>query len=376
MTGGRTWRTLGLMTGTSLDGVDACLADISLAGDGLAFDIIESVTVPLAGDIRQAIRAAQSGSPDDLAALHYRLGSLYADVGERIAAGQQVALAGIHGQTIAHADGQHTLQIGSPTALALRLGIPVVANFREADITAGGRGAPLMPFLDWLLCRGRAAGTLTLNIGGIANLAYVPAGADREQVTGFDSGPGMCLIDAAAEQLFGERGDLDGRFSSAGSVDQALLDELLAHPFIGQAPPKSTGTDVFSPALVTEIIDRRRLPPADLLRTLVRFTALSVAENVHKFVPAPAGPTELVVSGGGARHPLLKADLAAELRSWRWVTSEVLGVGPDAKEALLMAVLAVAKMEGIPGAMPGVTGAGRALLLGQVTDVSPRPGAE
>ena len=364
------------MTGTSLDGVDACLADISLDGDGLAVDILETATVPLAGDIRQAIRAVQTGTPDDLAALHYRLGSLYADVGERIAAGRHVALAGIHGQTIAHADGQHTLQIGSPTDLALRLGIPVIANFREADITAGGRGAPLMPFLDWLLCRGRAAVTLTLNLGGIANLTHVPAAADREQVIGFDTGPGMCLIDAAAEQLFGERGDLDGRLSSAGSVDQGLLDELLAHPFIGQGPPKSTGTDVFSPAMVRQIIDRRRLQPADLLRTLVRFTALSVAENVHKFVPALTGQAEMVMSGGGGRHPVLMADLDADLPEWKRVTSQVLGVDPDAKEALLMAVLAVAKMEGIPGNMPGVTGAGRALLLGQVTDVSLQPGTK
>jgi anhydro-N-acetylmuramic acid kinase len=349
-----------------MDGVDACLVDMSLTGDQLDFETIVCLTEPFDTGLRASIETALNGSVDDAAALHYDLGSVYAAVAEKAADGRNLDLVGLHGQTVAHRDGRYTMQVGSPAQLAQRLGVPVVSNFREGDIAAGGNGAPLMPYLDWLLCRNRGP-ALTLNIGGIANLAAIPAVAARADVRGFDTGPGMCLIDEASRLLFDSQADLNARHSSSGTVNEHLLAELMSHPFINRQPPKSTGRDEFGSGMVAALVDRYPLPPEDFIRTLVRFTAGSIAENVRRFGNSPLDGGELIISGGGLRHPLVSSDLEAELPGLKVVTSEAVGVDPDFKEALLMAVLAVANLEGQPGNMPAVTGAGAEVILGQVT---------
>ncbi len=365
--GTREQTVLGLMSGTSMDGVDACLARIHLATDRFEFQVLDAVTVPFTPDERETIAHCLTGNADEVAALHYRLGAAYARVAADFLGERPVDLVGCHGQSVAHRDGHYTLQVGAAAHLNQALKVPVVSNFREADIAAGGNGAPLMPFLDWLLCRARPAATVVLNIGGVANISAVAPGMDQMKVIGFDTGPGMGLIDEAAGLLFNDTMDADGRYSAAGTVRGEILSDLMFHPYVNRRPPKSTGRDEFGRGMVEELAARFPVPPADLLRTLVRFTARSVAENIRRFVDFHTQVDTLIVSGGGVHHPLLMADLKAELPACEVTDSQVLGIDPDYKEALLMAVLAAACVEGIPGNMPGVTGAEKVIVLGQVT---------
>lgn len=357
---------MGLMSGTSMDGIDTIVANVALSEDGLEFEVLSRSAKPFADGDREAIKSALSGNADSLADLHFRLGELYGEAAAEAAAGHNLELVGLHGQTVAHKDGVYSLQLGSPGPLSARFGVPVAFNFREADIVAGGNGAPLMPYLDWLLVRGRADTVVTLNLGGIANISHIPAGGQKVDVIGFDTGPAMSLIDCACGHLFSERVDLDGKLSDGGTVDAQLLEELLRHPYISRRPPKSTGVDEFGAAMVADILNGFSGSGADLLRTLIAFTARSVATNIHNFVPTNGQSGMLAVSGGGAHHPTVMGDLARELPSWQIEPSSVLGIDPDIKEALLMAVLAVAKMENRPANMPAVTGARREVVLGQL----------
>lgn len=350
-----------------MDGVDACLARITLSTARLRFKILDCVVLPFEADLKAVIAEALTGRGDDLAALHVRLGQVYAQDAERFLKGRSVDLVGCHGQTVAHRDGRFTLQVGATAPLSQRLGAPVVSGFRDADLAAGGNGAPLMPFLDWLLCQSRSSPAVTLNLGGVANISAIPSDAGRLDVLGFDTGPGMGLIDEAAQRLFGSPYDRDGGYSVGGVVHEELLAELMAHPFISRRPPKSTGRDEFGEELVKQLVGRFPIPPADMLRTLVCFTARSIAYNIRQFVKFHRSVDTLIASGGGVRHPLLMSDLQAELPGWDVVTSGVLGIDPDYKEAFLMAVLAVAHIQGMVGNMPGVTGAAKSVVLGQRT---------
>ena len=359
-----------------MDGVDACLASIRLSGGQIEFQILDNVTVPFTTEEKEAITRSLTATTDEVGDLHFRLGAAYARVAGDFLDGRPVDLAGSHGQTVAHCDGRYTLQVGTPAHLSQILKAPVVSNFRDADMAAGGNGAPLMPFLDWLLCQSKAwpltghsrpVSAVVLNLGGVANISAVTPGMDQTEVVGFDTGPGMGLIDEAARLLFDSPSDLDGRYSAGGTIREEILTDLMAHPFIRRRPPKSTGRDEFGGELVRRLVKKYTLPPADLLRSLVRFTARSIADSIRRFVNFHDMIETLIASGGGVHHPLLVADLEAELPGWEVTTSQVLGIDPDIKEALLMAVLAVAHVQGIPGNMPGVTGARRLVVLGQIT---------
>jgi len=350
-----------------MDGVDACLTSIRLSAGRLEFQIQDTVTVPFTVDEKEAITRSLTGTADEVAALQFHLGKAYARIAGDFLDGRPVDLAGCHGQTIAHSDGRYTLQVGTTAHLSQALKVPVVSSFRDADIAAEGNGAPLMPFLDWLLCRSRPAPTVILNLGGVANISAVAPGMDQMEVVGFDTGPGMGLIDEAAKLLFDSQSDLDGRYSNGGNIRDEILSELIAHPYIRRHPPKSTGRDEFGVGLVKLLVEKYALPSADLLRSLVRFTARSIADSIHRFVNFNDKIETLIASGGGVHHPLLMADLGMELPGWEVTTSKALGIDPDIKEALLVAVLAAAHIQGIPGNMPGVTGARELVVLGQIT---------
>lgn len=367
---------LGLMSGTSMDGVDACLTQITLSPRRFGFKVQDTVTVPFAADEKEAIVRSLTGSADEVATQHFHLGEIYARVATDFLRGRRVDLVGLHGQTVAHRDGSYSLQVGTPAYLCHALRVPVVTGFRDADVAAGGNGAPLMPFLDWLLSHSkvwplkdnsRSRAAVVLNLGGIANVSAVSPDTGRSEVVGFDTGPGMGLIDEAAQLLFDSPSDNDGRYSAAGIIRDEVLSELMEHPFICRHPPKSTGRDEFGGELVRQLVKRFTVPPADLLRSLVRFTARSIVESVSRFINLDGAITTLIASGGGVHHPLLMADLAEELPGWSVNTSQILGIDPDFKEALLMAVLAAARVKGIPGNMSGVTGAREQVVLGQVT---------
>lgn len=356
---------LGMMSGTSMDGIDLCLARLSLSADEFEFHIEDTATVPFSDELHDKIRAGLSGSPDAVGELQFLMGQAYAHAAVNFLHGRKVDLAGMHGQTIAHKDGAYTLQVGTPAYLAGSLQIPVISNFREADIAAGGNGAPLMPYLDWLMARKRRVGLITLNLGGVANLSAVPPDARQKEVMGFDTGPGMGLLDEAAQRLFDKPMDLDAEISRLGQVDEKLLAELMNHAFVKRVPPKSTSRDEFGKAMMDHLINESNLSPHDIMRTLVRFTAKSVAFNINQFIKFKLSKDTIIASGGGVHHPLVMKDLAAELPGWDLADSHALGVDPDVKEALLMAVLAVANMEAISANMPGVTGARSQVLLGQ-----------
>ncbi|MEJ2503998.1 MAG: anhydro-N-acetylmuramic acid kinase [Gemmatimonadota bacterium] len=382
-------RVVGLMSGTSLDGIDAALVDVSEGGNadaGPEWRLSGLETVPYSAARREEIHGAiLRGEPAALTRLHARLGEWFAAAVQGLcdAAGitpSQVDLIGCHGQTIWHEpprgeDRGATLQLGDPATLAERTGIPVVSDFRSRDMAAGGEGAPLVPWVDALLFAGDRVRILQ-NIGGMANLTRVPARGSGEGVVAFDTGPGNALLDAAVELATDGRAhfDRDGLRARKGRVDEMLLAELLDDPYFRRPPPKSTGRERFGRGFVQALVARIRPTGdaewADLIATLTALTARSVADAVERWAPADGG--DVIVTGGGARNPALVERLADALAPVPVRTGEVLGIDPDAKEALAFAILAWAHVRGRPANVPGVTGAAGPRVLGSYTPGDPR----
>jgi anhydro-N-acetylmuramic acid kinase len=280
-----------------------------------------------------------------------------------------VELIGCHGQTIYHEGGRNTLQIGEPAILAERAGAPVVSNFRARDIAAGGQGAPLVPYLDYVLFRHPRRTRIALNIGGIANLTVIPPGAQLEDLVAFDTGPGNMVIDALAREATAGRQNYDrgGRIAARGTVDRRLLDELLRDPYYRRRPPKSAGREQYGAAFV-ERMKRSGRPIEDLVATATVLTAATIARAVIEQTrePRPA-PIDLIVSGGGGHNPQIMAHLAGFLPGIGVASSSDYGIDADAKEAIAFAVLAYATWRGRPSNVPSATGARRPVVLGSIT---------
>jgi 1,6-anhydro-N-acetylmuramate kinase len=263
-----------------------------------------------------------------------------------------------------------TLQIADPALIAERTGVPVVSDFRTADMAAGGQGAPLVPMVDYLLLRDSKQGTAALNIGGIANVTVIPANAKAEDVFGFDSGPGNMLIDGLVRHFTKGRKSYDagGRWAGQGKVLEPLLDRMLNFPFFRQQPPKSAGREQFGRWFIKYyFLKGRRARPEDLLRTAAELTAATVAGALERFVFPRARIDRLIISGGGAHNRVLLASLQAFLPSLAINLSDRYGLPVDAKEAIAFAVLADRTMHRLPGNLPSVTGARRAVVLGSLT---------
>ena len=243
--------------------------------------------------------------------------------------------------------------------------VPVVYNFRQADIDVGGNGAPLMPFLDWLLFQDNCHDTITLNLGGVANISFIPKSGKRNEVIGFDTGPGMALIDECCEKFYNEPIDMDGIHAKQGKVNEDILSELMEHKFIQKMPPKSTGRHEFGRELLNSIIlNYAQTAPNDLIRTFCIFTAKSIAENLNKFLNFSTTDIHLIISGGGVHHPVLMEDIQKNTNILNLKTTDVIEMEPDMKETLLMAVLGVARMQEMKANMPSVTGAEKMVILG------------
>jgi anhydro-N-acetylmuramic acid kinase len=357
----------GIMSGTSLDGIDVAIVDIR----GRRFRVLASWTVPYPTKVRQAILTASSAA--DIARLHFLLGELYARAVQR--SKPRPELIACHGQTIHH-EGEpvpflghriaSTLQIGEAAVIADRTGLPVISDFRPRDIAAGGRGAPLVPYVDYLLFRDRRLSRVALNIGGIANITAIPAGARPEQVVAFDTGPGNMLIDALAGEYSGGRlrYDRNGRLAARGRIDNGLLRELLSDPYYGKRPPKTAGREQYGSVLVERLLGTK-LPLFDLIATATALTAATVALGIRRFVTAPVD--ELIVSGGGARNPQIMKYLAAFLPDVRIATSSDFGIDLDAKEAIAFAILGYETWRRRPSNLPSATGARRPVILGKLT---------
>ncbi|NUT34624.1 MAG: anhydro-N-acetylmuramic acid kinase [Hamadaea sp.] len=354
-------RVLGLSSGTSHDGIDAALVAFDAEGEVLRARLLRHTTTAYSPQLRTAIRAAlppHTVGLGDVCRLDTRIGQEFAEVAAGFA--DVADLVCSHGQTLYHwvDDGtvKGTLQLGQPAWIAERTGLPVVSDVRARDVAAGGQGAPLVAVLDRLLLAGHAdLGTAgALNIGGIANLT-VPS-----VPVAYDTGPGNALIDAAALTLTGRPYDADGALAATGTVDRMLLDRLLAEPYYGQPPPKSTGKELFHTGYLDGLIDG--LSPTDVLATLTELTAVTVAAEALRYKL-----DTVVVSGGGAHNAFLMRRLADAVRPARLTTSDALGVPGDAKEAVLFALIGWLTAHGLPGVLAACTGARTATVLGAVT---------
>jgi anhydro-N-acetylmuramic acid kinase len=366
----------GLMTGTSMDGLDVALCRIR-ATPQLGFELVAFETVPLPPALRRALAAEGPRPLAEMARLDVALGRFFADaLGEVLERHPfEVELIGSHGQTVYHEHAVTSLQLGAPAAMAFRFGCPVVHDFRANDIAAGGAGAPLVPYVDARLLGGRGAAVLAVNIGGIANLTALPAsGDDLGAVLGMDCGPGNMLLDQLAARFSAgaQTADIDGRLAARGQVEAGLLAELRAHPFFAEAPPKSAGREQFGAPFVDALL-AKALPNGeqdwcDLLATATELTAWGIHDCYLRHV-VPRLPADVVViSGGGARNPELMARLAARFGQIPVRTSDAYGLPADAKEAIAFAILASERLDQRPANVPSVTGALTRVLLGKITE--------
>jgi anhydro-N-acetylmuramic acid kinase len=385
---------LGLMSGTSADGIDVALARISGAPPHLKAKLLNHTSVQFPAALRKEIlRVAeqQSISAGELSQLNFRLGAIFAEAALtacrrfRISP-QRVSLIGSHGQTIFHQGKPapyfgrataSTLQIGEPSVIAARASITTVGDFRPADISLGGQGAPLVPYADYLLYRHPKLGRVSLNLGGIANITVIPAAAKPSQVFAFDTGPANMLIDALVQHFTRglQRFDKDARLALQGRPFPALLNELLRDPYLNLAPPKSTGREYYGQAYVKKILalgHKHRARPNDLIRAATIFTALSVIDALNRFVLPKTKIHQLIVSGGGARNPLILAQLSAALPGLELLPSSALGISEDAKEAFAFAILAYETFHQRPANLPSATGARGPAILGKICYAPPR----
>jgi anhydro-N-acetylmuramic acid kinase len=363
----------GLMTGTSMDGLDVALCRIT--STPLGFALLAFETVPIPADLRRSLAAEQLADVGAIARANMALGRYFADALAAVLARHPLALhlIGSHGQTVYHEHGVTTLQLGEPAHLALRFRCPVVHDFRANDVVAGGAGAPLVPYVDYRLLAGKGEALLAVNIGGIANLTALPRNGGPDQVSGMDCGPGNMVLDHLVEAYSGGRQplDIDGRLAARGRA-LPLLAELEQHPFFLQPPPKSAGREQFGRAFVESLLDRVRPEGeqawCDLLATATQLTAYGI-ETAYRQHVAPRTPVDaVVVSGGGARNPVLMAGLAARFAPIPVRRSDDYGLPIDAKEAIAFAILASERIDRRPANMPSVTGAARYTMLGKITE--------
>jgi anhydro-N-acetylmuramic acid kinase len=360
----------GLMSGTSMDGLDVAVADLSWAGDTIELRPVGHRVVPWPPELQQRLRALlppARGSSEELAQLDALVGQASGAAAAAVLA--ELAPNGAdlvcsHGQTVFHwvQDGQArgSLQIGQPAWIVEATGLPVVSDVRARDIAAGGQGAPLACTLDVLWLGGPGGPRVALNLGGIANVTVVRDGA---ALASFDTGPANCLLDAAATQISDGAldHDRDGRLATEGEVREEALRQLLEDPYYAAPPPKSTGREHFHRAYVAEQLGNAAPTGPDLLATLTELTAATVAQAL-----APFAPAEVVASGGGVRNPALVAALDRHLDAALTTTADH-GLDPDAKEAYLMALLGFLTWHGVPGVPPGVTGAAAPRVLGRIS---------
>ncbi|MGH7659051.1 MAG: anhydro-N-acetylmuramic acid kinase [Gemmatimonadales bacterium] len=362
---------VGIMSGTSLDGVDAAL--IRIAGDGV--ELVRFVSRPYADSERDEILRSISGHPvstPELARLHVHLAEWAAQAVDMVLADArvgpaQLAFIAYPGQTMWHEPPVVSWQIGEPAILAERFGVQIVSGFRARDVAAGGQGAPLVPMADALLFGARESPRILLNLGGMSNLTWVEQRGRLESVVAFDAGPGVAIIDEIARLVSPELPyDVEGRLAAQGQPDQAILTELLADPFFSTPPPKSTGRERFGQHYARRL--HERLPGADGVATAVALTARSVVQAIGAWLP-PA--PELVASGGGTHHPGLMQAIADGVARIPGGTAlrrfDELFFPGDAKEAVAFAFLGHLMLTGQPGNLPAATGARGFRFLGSVT---------
>ncbi len=363
---------IGLLSGTSADAADAALCEITGAGADAKVRLVAYLEAPFSPPLQREVLAANAASAAEIAALHFRLGEVFAQAALEVAARAGVRIGDVdliasHGQTVSHQPPSPghpgaTLQIGEAAVIAERTGIPVVCDFRVRDMAAGGEGAPLVPLADWILFRQPGRVRALQNVGGISNVTAVTEALG--DVRAFDNAPGNMVLDAAARAAFGEPFDRSGAHAARGRVDEAVVAELLAHSFLAAPPPKSTGREAFGASFVDPLLARFAGRGDDLLATLTTFVARAIAGSYGRFLGRR--PDEVLVSGGGAENPTLLAELARAAAPIPVGTLAQAGMDPAAKEAVAFALLGNEALFAHAGNVPAATGAAGPRVLGKL----------
>jgi anhydro-N-acetylmuramic acid kinase len=375
----------GLMSGTSLDGIDCVILSIRRRRRGLNWKLLSHVHVTFPVELSDALRGnsdPDTSRIDEINDLNQVLPHYYADAVKRAArktgiSTDDIDLIGCHGQTVYHRPEKirrygkrfgATLQIGDPSTLSAITGIPVVGNFRAADVALGGEGAPLVPYADYLVYSSARYSRLMLNIGGIANFTYLERGGKPEDVIAFDTGPGNMVIDAMMKKLFDKPFDRNGVNARKGTVNEELFMQLVTHPFIHKKPPKSTGREIFGEKFIKNLMDKvpEGISPYDIITTVTEFTAWSVFHAFVTYVKTSDLLDELIVSGGGAKNRYILKALTEYFDGTNVMISDETGIPVEAKEAVCFAVLANETIDGRFGNLPSVTGSVKSVPLGVV----------
>ncbi|MFQ5604405.1 MAG: anhydro-N-acetylmuramic acid kinase [bacterium] len=379
-------RVVGLMSGTSVDGVDAALVKIAGHGFDTQLELMHFLTWPYPEGLKEEIIKISTpghGRVEEICIINVLVGEIFAEAVHRLLkeAGvdsKTVDLIGSHGQTIHHlpeaADYYNykirsTLQVGEPAVISQRTGIVTVADFRPADLAAGGQGAPLVPYFDLIRFRSTEKNRALLNLGGIANMTVLKKNCQMSEVRAFDTGPANMVVDALMQRLFNQPFDRDGRIAQSGSVSVKLLRRSLQHEYFHRQPPKSTGREMFGQEFCERFVkeaDDLKLPAADILATAVELTVASIRQNYESFIAPFVEIEELIVSGGGAKNPYLMRSLKDKFEKIPIRIIDEFGVPLDAKEAVCFAVLANETVNGIPNNVPAATGATRPVIMGKI----------
>ena len=385
----------GVMSGTSADGIDVALVRLSGRDLRTRFKLLLHRHYPYPGPVRAQILSlmnATNASVADLSRLNFLLGELYAEavLKTQRAARIKPALIGCHGQTLYHQGEpapflgrriRATWQTGEAAILAARTAVPVVSDFRPADLAAGGKGAPLVPLLDYLYFRHPRRGRIVQNLGGIANLTAIPAASAPEEIVAFDTGPGNMVIDAVTEALFAEPYDREGRIAARGKVIAPVIEKVLRQPFFRRPPPRTAGREEFGRAFARDFMRLCRVQhakPSDIVATATALTAASIAQAIERFViqrfsrnekRETRNPAELILSGGGTRNRTLVRMISDGVAPFglKVILSDSLGLPSQAKEAVAFAVLAYQTWNRRPGNLPTATGAQRPAILGKIS---------
>ncbi|MBM4103568.1 MAG: anhydro-N-acetylmuramic acid kinase [Planctomycetes bacterium] len=378
-------RVAGLMSGTSADGVDVAIVDI----DNRSTRLAAFAMYPYSATIRKAIFSLfdpATSTVDEICHYNFVLGDIFADAVIKLCDSSGISLKtidliGSHGQTIYHnpSSGRYakrlvrsTLQIGEPAVIAQRTGITTVADFRPADMAVGGQGAPLVPFADYILFADKRITRAVQNIGGIANVTYLPASSSPDKIIAFDTGPGNMIIDGLINLISGgkKRYDRNGAFAAKGTVSRVMLSKMLNHPYFNRRPPKTTGREEFGLRYSRDIYKyavTHHVCNEDIVATATDFTAVTIADAYRRFLPKM--PEQVILCGGGAKNKTLIKMLRERLDKTEILTTGDFGIDPDAKEAVSFAILAWAAVKGVPGSVPAATGGQRPVILGKIVQV-------
>lgn len=372
---------VGLMSGTSLDGIDSALINIVEIDGKIEVKLIEFINEPLEEELKEKIKRAlnkESSNVELICSLNFELGYAFSNAVKNLCKKanfdiNKLDIIGSHGQTIFHipkAYGEHiksTLQIGEPSIIAYETETTVISNFRTMDMAAGGQGAPLVPYTEYLLYRGDKNRVLQ-NIGGIGNATVLPRYCKLDDVYAFDTGPGNMIIDEVTKNLKGLSYDKDGYFASFGSINKDILNELMSIEYISMKPPKTTGRELFGKQLVDCILNKYGdLKAEDIIATMTMFTAKSIAYNYKKFIFPKLKIDEVILGGGGSYNKTLIKMLKEELKDVKVLIQEDLGLSSDAKEAVAFALLAYETVNRRAGNVLGATGASKRVILGNIT---------